>query len=147
MLSDKMNAAPAGVNIVKRILIIDDEPSAREILRKILELEGYEIVEATNGLEGLGVFRTQACDLVVTDMVMPVKDGLKTILELREMVADLPVIAISGGGTIAKERYLAVAGYIEGVVGIAKPFTRQEIVESVNRLLRGDVPPDAIEIE
>jgi DNA-binding response OmpR family regulator len=135
---------------VKRILIIDDEASAREILRRMLEFEGYEIVEAANGQEGVEAFRDQPCDLVITDMVMPIKDGLKTILEIRELAADVPVIAISGGGTISKERYLAVAGYIKGVITLAKPFTRQQIVESVHGLLRKDMqpdaPPDAIEI-
>lgn len=132
---------------VKRILIIDDEASAREILRKILEIEGYEVVEAVNGHQGVELFSAQPCDLVITDMVMPVKDGLKTILEIREMVPDLPVIAVSGGGAISKERYLAVAGYIEGVVAIAKPFSRQQIVESVRQLLDKEIPPDAIEID
>lgn len=139
--------APIGVNIVKRILVIDDEDSVRVILRKILELEGYEVTEAENGIRGVELFCKQACDLVISDMVMPGKDGLKTILELREIVPDLPVIAISGGGAIAKERYLAVAGYLEGVVAIAKPFTRQQIIEKVNDFLRADIPPDAVEAE
>ena len=87
----------------KRILVIDDEPSALDVLRRILEGEGYEVQVAANGLDGVALFRQQPCDLVITDMVMPVKDGLQTILELREEAPDLPIIAISGGGVISKE--------------------------------------------
>lgn len=121
---------------MKRILIIDDEDSALDLLRRILEQEGYEVVAARNGLEGLEIFRRQQFDLVVTDMVMPVKDGLKTIIELRQEDPDIPVIAISGGGAIAKERYLNVAGYIEGVCTIPKPFTRLDLLAGVETLLR-----------
>ncbi len=134
------------VNNVKRILIIDDEVSAREILRRMLEAEGYEVVEAANGEEGIACFLRQASDLVITDMVMPVKDGLKTILEIREYAADVPIIAISGGGAISKERYLSVAGYIKGVVTLAKPFTRQQLVTCVAELFAAAIPPDSLEI-
>jgi DNA-binding response OmpR family regulator len=130
---------------MQRILIIDDEESALDLLRRILEQEGYEVVEAKNGQEGLEIFRKQRFDLVVTDMVMPVKDGLKTILELRQEDPAVPVIAISGGGAIAKERYLNVAGYIDGVCTIAKPFTRQELLAGVSGLLGSNSPADSMQ--
>ena len=69
-------------------------------------------------------------------MVMPVMDGLQTILELREIASDLPVIAISGGGAISKERYLTVAGYLDKVITIAKPFSVEAIVNAAAGLLR-----------
>lgn len=119
----------------KRILIIDDEPTALDLLRRILEMNGYEVLAAENGQEGLELFQQHPCDLVITDMVMPVKDGLQTILDLRSKVPDLPVIAISGGGTISKERYLAVAGYLDRVITIAKPFAIEDITEAVENLL------------
>ncbi len=119
------------------ILIIDDEESARDLLRRLLEQEGYEVSAAKNGQEGVETFRKQRFDLVITDMVMPVKDGLKTILELRQEDPAIPIIAISGGGAIAKERYLNVAGYVEGVYTLPKPFTRLELLAGVNALFRG----------
>ena len=125
----------------KRILVIDDEPSALDVLQKILEGEGYEVLVAANGLDGVALFRQQPCDLVITDMVMPVKDGLQTILELRDEAPDLPIIAISGGGVISKERYLTVAGYLDRVITIAKPFTVLEIVTAAARLLNDQEPP------
>lgn len=120
---------------MKRILIIDDEELTLSLLEKILEDEGYQVTKATDGEQGLELFKEQRADLIITDMVMPVKDGLKTILELREFDDKVPVIAISGGGAIAKERYLAVASYLENVRSLAKPFTNPEIVSVVKELL------------
>ena len=120
----------------KRILVIDDEVTALNLLQKIFEGEGYEVHMATNGREGVELFRRQPCDLVITDLVMPVMDGLQTILELREIASDLPVIAISGGGAISKERYLTVAGYLDKVITIAKPFSVEAIVNAAAGLLR-----------
>lgn len=122
---------------MKRILIIDDEELTLNLLSQIMEDEGYEVDCAMNGESGLELFRGQKADLVITDMVMPVKDGLKTILELREIDDQVPVIAISGGGAIAKERYLTVAGYMENVHSLPKPFTNKEIVTLVKDLLNG----------
>lgn len=120
---------------MKRILIIDDEQIVLEVLRKILELEGYEVVTAFNGAEGIELFRQKPCDLVITDMVMPEKDGLQTILDLRKETPDLAIIAMSGGGTISKERYLAVAGYLDGIITITKPFSMESITGAVAKLL------------
>ncbi len=119
----------------KQILIIDDEPAALRVLEKILALSGYDVVTAADGVRGVELFRRHFCDLVITDMVMPVKDGLQTIMDLREIVPELPVIAVSGGGNISKERYLAVAGYLDGVVTIPKPFSAAVILDAVKKLL------------
>ncbi len=124
----------------KRILVIDDEPSALDLLQRILEGEGYAVEVASNGLEGVELFRLRPCDLVISDMVMPVKDGLQTILELRDIAPNLPVIAISGGGVISKERYLTVAGYLGRVMTIAKPFAVEAIVKAVAGLLQEQEP-------
>ncbi|MEE4166162.1 MAG: response regulator [Desulfocapsaceae bacterium] len=120
---------------MKRILVIDDEELIRTFLRDLLEEEGYEVIIAANGEEGLAVFDTQSVDLVITDIIMPVKDGLDTILELKKKAPELPVIAISAGGNIPKERYLAVAAYMKKTVTLAKPFTRQELLSAVKEQL------------
>ena len=73
---------------MKKILIIDDEELILELLKKMLEEEGHQVNIAVNGEEGLEMFREDPADLVITDIVMPVKDGLKTILELREIDED-----------------------------------------------------------
>ena len=124
------------MNTTKRILVIDDEPSALDLLRRILEGEGYEVQTATNGQEGVKLFRQQPFDLVVTDMVMPVQDGLQTIFELRNDAPNIPVIAISGGGTISKERYLTVVGYLDKITTIAKPFTIEAIANAAAQIFQ-----------
>lgn len=120
---------------MKRILVIDDEELTLQLLKSVLEGAGYEVVMARDGETGLQLFREDPTDLVITDMVMPKKDGLKTILELREIDECIPVVAISGGGVIAKERYLAVAGYLDNVKTIAKPFRKGEILETLEEML------------
>lgn len=120
---------------MKKILIIDDDELTLHFLRAVLLREGYEVTIATNGENGLALFRQNPADLVVTDMVMPVKDGLKTIMELREIDEDVPVIAISGGGAIAKERYLAVAGFLENVRALAKPLQKDDLRRVVREML------------
>ncbi len=94
------------------------------------------MVLAANGREGVQQFQRQPCDLVVTDMVMPIKDGLQTILDLRFEAPELPVVAISGGGVIPKERYLTVAGYLDNVETLAKPFTREALKSAVEKMLQ-----------
>ncbi len=128
------------MNDRKRILVIDDEPTALDLLRRILEMNGYEVLSAVNGQKGVELFHQYPCDLVITDMVMPIKDGLQTILDLRSIAPYLPVIAISGGGAISKERYLAVAGYLDNVLTIAKPFAIEDITEAVKKLLQSRPP-------
>jgi DNA-binding response OmpR family regulator len=130
----------------KRILVIDDEPTTLDLLRRVLELNGYDVSTAKNGQEGVELFQQQPSDLVITDMVMPIKDGLQTILDLRSDVPELPVIAISGGGTISKERYLAIAAYLDKVVTIAKPFSLEEITEAVEKLLLNPNSDNCIKI-
>ena len=121
--------------VMKRILIVDDESSILLFLRTILERQGYKVVEALNGEEGMRLFRESRFDLVIIDMIMPVKDGLQTLTELMEKTPDLPVIAISGGGTIPKERYLTIASYLGNVRTISKPFSPGIITETVHELL------------
>ena len=81
-----------------RILLVEDDEAVREILRKALVLAGHEVEEAQNGNVALAAYRRQASDVVITDLVMPEKDGLETIMELRRLDPAVKVIAISGGG-------------------------------------------------
>lgn len=118
------------------ILVIDDDPNVLKVLQHILIAQGHEIVTAVNGQEGLDLFRQAPADLIITDMVMPVKDGLKMIMELEKEFPDVPIIAISGGGVIEPERYLALAEIIGTKKTLTKPFTKEALVEAVNEVLR-----------
>lgn len=85
-----------------RILVIDDEPQVRAMLRQMLEREGYEVVEAEEGEEGMRRYREQPVDLVITDILMPQKEGIETIRALRRTNPGVKIIAISGGGRMSK---------------------------------------------
>lgn len=119
-----------------RILLIDDDPWVLKIFQQILEAEGHEIITASNGQEGLDIFRQNQADLIITDMVMPVKDGLKMIMELDKEFPNVPTIAISGGGVIEPERYLTLAESIGTRKTLTKPVTKDDLLEAVNEVLR-----------
>ena len=118
---------------MKRILVVDDEAQIRTMLTQMLEQEGYEVLTAENGEEGLTLVQKQAFDLVITDMIMPVKDGLKFIMELIKDYPDLKILAISGGGAIKAERYLTMAGYLGDIATLEKPFKREMLLELVRK--------------
>ncbi len=118
---------------MKRILVVDDEAQIRTMLTQMLEQEGYEVLTAENGEEGLTLVQKHAFDLVITDMIMPVKDGLKFIMELIKDYPDLKILAISGGGAIKAERYLTMAGYLGDIATLEKPFKRERLLELVRR--------------
>ncbi len=81
-----------------RILVIDDDSSVRQIVKTALELDKHEVVEAENGNEGLRRWREDRPDLVITDIMMPEKDGYETLFELLTMEPNVKVIAMTGGG-------------------------------------------------
>ena len=120
---------------MQRILVIDDDEQMRALLRDILERAGYEVTEAQHGLEGLKLFRARPADLVVTDLIMPEKEGVKTILELRAEYPEVPIIAVSGGGRNGPRDYLEIAARLGVRRTVAKPFTRQEILAAVQQSL------------
>lgn len=120
---------------MQRILIIDDEPHILLMLKKMLERTGYEIDLASNGKEGLDLFTRKPSDLVITDIIMPEKEGLETIREMKRMLPELKIIAMSGGGKISAENYLETAKIFGASRIIEKPFTLQHMVATVNELL------------
>lgn len=118
-----------------RILIIDDEAMMRDLLVNILEREGYETVTASGGKDGIKIYRENPADLIITDLLMPEKDGIETIMELRRDSKDVKIIAMSGGGKIEPETYLQIAKTIGAIETIAKPFDRKELLKTVQKLL------------
>jgi two-component system cell cycle sensor histidine kinase/response regulator CckA len=114
------------------ILVVDDESSSREMITATLANHGYKVLTASNGAEGLNVFRTQPdhVDLVLTDMAMPVMDGPSFIRALRSIRTELPVLAISG--------VIEPPGPNETAANLPileKPCTAEELLVAVHRLL------------
>ena len=118
-----------------RILIIDDEDLVRFTLRKMLESEAHEVIEANDGEEGIVRQKAQPSDLVIMDIVMPNKEGIETIREFVRLYPDVPIIAISGGGQEGNLTSLETALKTGAKSTIAKPFTQEDLIDHVNACL------------
>jgi DNA-binding response OmpR family regulator len=119
----------------RRILVIDDEVGIRRAVRTVLELAGYEVREARNGQDAMRLWREEHSDLVITDIHMPDKDGIETIMELRALSPDLPIIAVSGSGE-KKSRTLLQDAKLSGPVWtMDKPFGLNELLNRVSEVL------------
>jgi CheY-like chemotaxis protein len=124
-----------------RILIADDEALVRNTLRRILELDGHTVIEAANGEAALELFSEDPCDLVIADLFMPVMDGLELLNELSQKFPGARLIAISGSVYERRPRFLEIAGRIQSVSTLAKPFTASDVTAIVNETL-SEGPPD-----
>ncbi|MBL7178351.1 MAG: response regulator [Desulfobacteraceae bacterium] len=118
-----------------RILIIDDDPQILNMLGQTLEREGYEVIGAPDGKEGLRLYRENPTDLIIADLIMPEKEGIETIMELRRDFPDVKIIAISGGGRLDPEQYLSMAKSFGAQYTFAKPVAREELLNAVRELL------------
>ena len=117
------------------ILIVDDDPTVRLIARELLRGEDHAIVEADDGNEALKIIGVLAVDLVVLDMLMPNKDGLETIVELRKLQPDIRILAISSGGQMGRGVLLRTALVVGADECLQKPLRLETFADTVTRLL------------
>ena len=117
------------------ILIIDDNDLVRAALVLLLTRDGHEVAEAVNGRDALALFRDDRPDLVVTDVIMPDKEGFETMREIREIAPGMKIIVISGGGSFPTQDILHLASGLGADETFAKPIDRSEFLASVSRLL------------
>ena len=125
-----------------RILIIDDEPQIRSMLKLMLEREGYEVIEAPDGVEGIKVYRQNPADLILTDLIMPNKDGIGMIIDLKKEFPDVNIIAMSGGGLNKPEGYLKGAKKLGAACTLTKPIDREEMLRAVKEILKESPSPE-----
>jgi len=118
-----------------KILIIDDDDQFRTMLRQLLERNGYEIKEASGGKEGIKLYRESPTDLIITDLIMPGKDGIETIQEFKKDFPGIKIIAISGGGRLGPQDYLHLAKMLGAQQTLAKPIELPELLKAINELL------------
>ena len=118
-----------------RVLVIDDDEEIRTLVKHMLVGEGHEVEEAVDGAEGLRLFGKRPPDLVLTDINMPGLDGHDVIAAIRVLHADVPIIAVSGGGAIPKDELLSKASALGAVEIIMKPFEFRQLVGAVERAL------------
>lgn len=119
-----------------RILIIDDEPQIRSMLRLMLERVGYEVIEAADGMEGIRQYRDNPADVIITDLIMPNKDGIGMIIELKKEFPEIKIIAMSGGGVNRPEGYLDGAKKLGATRTLTKPIDRDEMITAVKETLK-----------
>lgn len=121
-----------------KILIIDDDPSIRALLVATLEeRKNYEIREADDGRKGLRMFQDEAADLVITDVLMPEKDGVELIMELKEIDPEAKIIAMSGGGRGLDATFnLRMAQDFGAQHLMVKPFSPTEALEAIDKVLK-----------
>lgn len=117
------------------VLVIDDEPGIRTLLRHALEREGHQVLEAENGRKGMRALRDAAVDVVITDIIMPEQEGFETIFELRRTRPDLKIIAISGGGRRLGLDVLPMAARLGADRTLAKPFKMSAVAAAVAELV------------
>ena len=118
-----------------RILIIDDDVEMRQMLRRMLEREDFEVIDAENGKEGIERYRENPTDLIITDIIMPEKEGIETIIELKRDFPDVKIIAISGGGLTVSPDCVNLAKQLGAQCAFTKPFDRKEILAAIHELL------------
>lgn len=116
------------------VLVVDDEPLFRDYLRKILEREGHQVVEAADGADGVRKVDDNEIDLVITDIVMPKMDGIDFIMDLNKRKPNMGVIAVSGGGR-PSGCFLIPAKALGAARTLSKPFSRGELVTVVSEVL------------
>ncbi|HBH04166.1 MAG TPA: response regulator [Candidatus Rokubacteria bacterium] len=118
-----------------RILVVDDEPDICELLREILEGAGHEVRVASEGAGALRALREHPADLLITDIFMPGKEGLETIMEIRRDFPQVRVVAMSGGGRTGELNYLRDAVQLGATRSITKPFQESEVLRVVRDTL------------
>jgi len=126
-----------GIITVIRILVIDDDEGVRAMLQRMLEREDYEVSVAVDGLDAERWLREETFDIVITDILMPDKEGIETIIDLRKHHATTKIIAISGGGRGGPEHYLRSAKSFGANRTFAKPFDCDEMLAAIKELSCG----------
>ena len=116
----------------RRILVVDDEPQIRDVLRRKLETCGYEVAEAQNGHEAIRRLDAESFDVVVSDIMMPERDGLEVIMHLRKAQSRVKVIAISAPGN---ELFLDSARALGAARSLEKPFSLDDLARAVEEVL------------
>jgi CheY-like chemotaxis protein len=120
---------------MKRILVIDDDTQILDLLEQVLQRAGYEVLVAADGETACELFRKSPTDVIITDMVMPEKGGVETIMELRTDFPEVKIIAISGGGRTGPYGYLKMAERFGAEKVFPKPLSKEKILQAVEELL------------
>ena len=121
---------------MKSILVIEDNENMLRMLTDLLSRTGYQVLTAIDGVEGMKTYRSARPDLVLTDIIMPDKEGLEVIMELCREVPRPKIIAMSGGGMMDPRTYLSLAEKLGADEVLQKPFHPSDLLAMVEKLLQ-----------
>jgi len=122
------------------ILIIDDQPEVRRVLRRVLEAAGHTVTEDGDGKSALRHFAGNPTDLVISDIFMPEMDGIDFLVRVREAFPEARIVAMSGGGVLGRDQVLGDASMLGALAVLKKPFSRDEVLKAVNSALEAAAP-------
>jgi CheY-like chemotaxis protein len=118
-----------------KILIVEDDPTVRLLIRTLLEQDGHAVLEAANGKEGVDRYRSEGADIVISDILMPVKDGLELIQELRRDNPEVKLIAMTAYDEEGEAGYLHLAEEYGADRAFCKPIPAEDLRNAVEDLL------------
>ena len=122
----------------KKILVIEDDLELQEFVEEFLSENDFEVLLANNGNEGLEVLENNEVDLVLTDLLMPEKDGVRVISEVKTRHSHIPVIAMSGGQSVFSPVFLEAAATLGAAKTLSKPFRNEELLQTIRDCLKSD---------
>ena len=117
---------------MKRILVIDDEPSIRNVVKMMLQREGHEVVTACDGIDGVSELRCFLPDIVITDISMPGMDGIELLKVIQKENIDLSVVVMSGN--TSGKQFLKTASQLGAVATLEKPFSRTDLIQIIRTI-------------
>ncbi|NTV05831.1 MAG: response regulator [Chlorobiaceae bacterium] len=118
-----------------KILVIDDDAAVRKFISITLQRKKHCVVEAENGKSGLLLLQEHRdISVMITDLIMPEKEGIETIIEVKKLYPAIKIIAISGGGKVSPENYLVIADALGANTTLKKPFSGQELMHAIDNL-------------
>lgn len=116
------------------ILVVDDEPLIREGLKVALEMEGYHAQIAADGKEAVKMVKMSNPNILITDIIMPEKDGIEVICDVKRFNPNIKILAISGGGRISAQEHLKIAKQLGANSVLAKPFSTEELMFEIKQM-------------
>ena len=120
--------------VTARILVVDDEPLIRDFVNNMLSRAGHTVTVAADGDAAMAALENAPFDIVITELVLPGKEGIEMIMDLRKRLPAVKVIAMSGDPRLGAENYLRIAGLL-GAAKLAKPFTAGALLDIVDGML------------
>lgn len=118
------------------ILVVDDDDSTRLLLRKFLEREGHSVIEAANGMQGLRIFRDLSPDLVFTDVVMPIMEGITFVRELRSKDQHTPVVVMTSDIHGRAKEFFEISSQLGATFALEKPISKEKLDDALHKAMK-----------